>query len=135
MDKTRIIQQGEVAKFQVQIANFNMEANDFRVELIYGYRRHKMTIEKNQMLENGGTYYLTIDTANMVGRVTARCTWRVPDADCPDGYREETDEQYLCFVATTPCPQFIACPACTQDGRVTYTVPGFSCSAMVVIEM
>ena len=64
MDKTRIIQQGEVAKFQVQIKDFDMESNDFRVELIFGYRRHKVTIEKTQMLENGGTYYFTIDTAN-----------------------------------------------------------------------
>lgn len=121
MDKTRIIQQGEVAKFQVQIKDFDMEANDFRVELIYGYRRTTVTIEKSQMLENGGTYYFTFDTANMVGRVTARCTWLVPDTDTPDGYRVKTDEQYLCFVVTTPCPQFLTCPACTEEHQVTYT--------------
>ena len=34
MDKTRIIQQGEEVKFQVQIADFDMEENDFRVELV-----------------------------------------------------------------------------------------------------
>lgn len=121
MDKTRIIQQGETAKFQVQITNFNMEANDFRVELIFGYRRKKVTIEKNQMLENGGTYYFTIDTTNMVGRVTARCVWFVPDGDLSGGLREKDDEQYLCFVVTTPCPQFLTCPACTEERPVTYT--------------
>ena len=121
MDKTKIIQQGEVAKFQVQIANFDMEANNFRVELIYGYRRTTVTIEKAQMLENGGLYFIIFDTDGMVGRVTARCTWQVPDTDAPDGYREKTDEQFLCFVITTPCPQFLTCPACTEEHPVTYT--------------
>ena len=121
MDKTRIIQQGETAKFQVQIINFDMEANEFRVELIFGYRRKKVTIEKNQMLENGGTYYFTVDTTNMVGRVTARCVWFVPDGDLSGGLREKDDEQYLCFVVTTPCPQFLTCPACTEERPVTYT--------------
>ncbi len=122
MDKTRILMQGEEAKFHVAIKDFDMDANSFAVTLIYGYRRVKMEITKAQMFQDGGgNWYFVFDTDGMVGRVTARCTWRVPDADCPDGYREESDEQYLCFVATTPCPQFIACPACTQDGRVTYT--------------
>lgn len=121
MDKTRIIQQGEIAKFQVQIANFDMEANDFRVELIFGYRRKKATIEKSQMLENGGTYYFTFDTDGMVGRVTARCVWFVPDGDLDGGLREKDDEQYLCVVVDTPCPQFLTCPACTEEHPVTYT--------------
>lgn len=122
MDKTRILQQGEEAKFQVAIKDFDMEANTFAVTLIYGYRRVKVEIEKSQMFQDGaGNWYFVFNTDNMVGRITALCTWRVPDADCSDGYREESDEQYLCFVATTPCPQFLVCPACTQDGRVTYT--------------
>ena len=121
MDKTRIIQRGEFAKFQVQIVNFDMEANDFHVELVYGYRRTTVTIEKAQMLENGGLYYIIFDTADMVGRITARCTWFVPDTDAPDGYREKADEQFLCFVVTTPCPQFLTCPACAEEHQVTYT--------------
>lgn len=122
MDKTRILQQGEEAKFQISIKDFDMEANTFSVTLTYGYRRTTVEIAKSQMFQDGsGKWYLVFDTDGMVGRVTARCTWRVPDADCPDGYREETDEQYLCFVVTTPCPQFIACPACTDQDRVTYT--------------
>lgn len=121
MDKTRIIQQGEVVKFHVQIADFDMEANNFRVELIYGYRRTTVTIEKEQMLENGGQYYIVFDTEGMVGRVTARCVWMVPDTDVQGSEREKTDEQFLCFVVTTPCPQFLTCPACTEDHPVTYT--------------
>ena len=121
MDKTRIIQQGEEVKFQVQIKDFDMEANDFSVELIYGYRRTTIAIEKAQMLENGGQYYIIFDTDDMVGRVTTRCTWLIPDTDTPDGYREKTDEQFLCFVVTTPCPQLLTCPACTEEHQVTYT--------------
>lgn len=121
MDKTRIIQQGEVVKFQVQIADFDMEANNFRVELIYGYRRTTVTIEKGQMLDNGGQYYIVFDTEDMVGRVTARCVWFVPDTDVQGSEREKTDEQFLCFVVTTPCPQFLTCPSCTDDHPVTYT--------------
>ena len=122
MDKTRILQQGEDAKFQVAIKDFDMEVNIFTVTLIYGYRRVKVEIEKSQMFQDGaGNWYFVFNTDDMVGRVTVLCTWRVPDTDCPDGYREESDEQYLCFVATTPCPQFLVCPACTQEGRVTYT--------------
>ena len=121
MDKTRIIQQGEEVKFQVQIKDFDMEANDFRVELVYGYRRTTVTIEKAQMLENADLYYIIFDTDDIVGRVTARCTWLIPDTDAPDSYREKVDEQFLCFVVTTPCPQFITCPACTDEHPVTYT--------------
>lgn len=121
MDNTRIIQQGEVVKFQVQIADFDMEADNFRVELVYGYRRTTVTIEKEQMLENGGQYYIVFDTEDMVGRVTARCVWLVPDTDVQGSEREKTDEQFLCFVVTTPCPQFLTCPACTDDHPVTYT--------------
>lgn len=121
MDKTRIIQQGEEVKFQVQIKDFDMEANDFRVELVYGYRRTTVTIEKVQMLENAGLFYIIFDTDDIVGRVTARCTWFIPDTDAPDSYREKVDEQFLCFVVTTPCPQFITCPACTDEHLVTYT--------------
>ena len=121
MDKKRIIQQGEVAKFQVQIQDFDMEANDFRVELIYGMRQKVVTINKSQMLENGGQYFIIFDTSKMVARVTARCVWLVPDTDVEGGLREKTDEQYLCFVVATPCPQFICCPDCSAEHPVTYT--------------
>ena len=123
MDKTRILQQGEEAKFRIEIADFAMEDNDFSVQLIWGYRRHTMKIEKNQMFQGpDGKYYFTFDTDAMANRVTAICTWRVPDADCTDGYREETDEQLLCFVVTVPCPQFITCPDCMEtEERVIYT--------------
>ena len=122
MDKTRILQQGEEAKFQIAIKDFDMEANDFQVTLIYGYRRTTQLITKGQMVHAAdGKWYFTFDTDGMVGRISIECLWQVPDTDYADGYRQETDKQYLCFVASTPCPQFVSCPACTNDHPVTYT--------------
>ena len=122
MDKTRILQPGEEAKFQIAIKDFDMEANDFQVTLIYGYRRTTQLITKGQMVHAAdGKWYFTFDTDGMVGRVSIECLWQVPDTDYVDGYLQETDEQYLCFVASTPCPQFVACPASTDDHPVTYT--------------
>ena len=121
MDKTRILQQGEEAKFYIDIEGFDMDGRDFRVELIYGYRRHVMTITKEQMAKSTrDRWYFVFDTEDMLGKVTARCVWSVYDEDFPEDSREEVDEQYLCFVASTPCPQMIPCPACTIDRTVTY---------------
>ena len=123
MDKTRIIQQGEEAKFRIEIENFDIESGTLQVELIHGYRRQKITITKEQIFQGSdGNWYFTFSTEGITGRVTAVCTWRVPDTDCDDGYREEVDEQYLCFVVSTPCPQFVSCPNCdATEQRVTYT--------------
>lgn len=123
MDKTRILQQGEEAKFQIEITDFDMEANDFQVTLTWGYRRTTMVITKSQMVHaTDGKWYFTFDTDGMVGRVSIKCLWQVPDTDYADGYRQEADEQYLCFVAAVPCPQFISCPQCgANDHPVTYT--------------
>ena len=124
MDKTRILQQGEEAKFQIVIKDFDMDANDFKVELVYGYRRTTVEIDKSQMVHSvDGKYFFTFDTDGMAGRVTAICTWQVPDTDYQDGYRQETDEQYLCFVTSVPCPQFISCPQCGASDSlpVVYT--------------
>ena len=123
MDKTRILQQGEEAKFKIEIADFAMDDNEFSVQLSWGYRRNVITIEKSQMFQGpDGKWYFVFDTDGISGRITALCTWRVPDSDCDDGFREETDEQYLCFVATTPCQKFVCCPSCdNSDQPVTYT--------------
>lgn len=122
MDKTRIIQQGEEAKFKIEIKDFAMDDNEFVLKLVWGYRRTTMEIPKSKMFKGPDEkWYFMFDTNDMVGRVTAKCSWRVPDQDCDDGYREEVDEQYLCFVASTPCPQFVSCPICESDQRVTYT--------------
>lgn len=117
-----IIQQGTEAKFKVEIKNFDMEFGEFKVSLIYGYRRTVVEIQKSQMVtDDEGNYYFGFDTEGMVGKVTARCEWIVPDDDYPDDEQTHVDEQYLCFVVPNPCPQFIACPDCKTDGIVKYT--------------
>lgn len=123
MDCTNILRQGEEGKYAVMIdyEGFSMDTDDFKVELSWGLQGEKLTIEKSQMIssiESG--YFFIFDSTPMTGRVVAKCTWYIPDIDCPDGLRTEVDEQLLCFVATTPLPQF-ACPAPSQcEHKVTY---------------
>ncbi len=122
MDATRIIQQGEEAKFKIAIADFDMSEGDFKLELIYGYRRTVVEIDKTQMFaDTNGNWYFVFDTDAMVGRVTARCTWYIVDTDASEEKREMVNEQYLCFIVSNPCPQFLTCPACAADTEVTYT--------------
>lgn len=122
MDKTRIIQQGEEAKFLVNIKGFDMHAGMFYIDLIYGYRQTVLGITKDMMIETQEGWILIFHTDGMVGKVTARCTWDVDDLDCPDLLRTKVEEQVLCFVVAVPCPQLFTCPDCGQDDYlVTYT--------------
>lgn len=122
MDSTRIIQQGEIAKFKIEIADFDMSGGDFKVELIYGYHRTVVEIDKDQMFaDDDNNWYFCFDTDDMVGRVTARCTWYLSDTDTSTEIRPKVDEQFICFVVSNPCPKFITCPACTTSSSVTYT--------------
>lgn len=96
MDKKKIIQQGEEAKFSIAIKDFDMDANEFSVQLMHGYRRTVIDIPKEAMIKGSdGKWYFTFSTAGIAGRVTALCTWQVPDTDFRAGYRVETDIQYL----------------------------------------
>lgn len=122
MDKTRILQQGEEAKFKIAIADFDMAENDFSLKLIYCYRRTEVSISKDQMFsDSGGEWYFTFETDDIIGRVEVECEWHVPDTDFAEGYRVETDRQYLAFVAVTPEPKFIVCPQGSGEHPVTYT--------------
>lgn len=117
-----ILQQGQEAKVQVSIKDFDMRFGDFKVSLIYGYRRTVVEIPKSAMVHNDDwDYFFTFDTEGIVGKVTARCEWREMDGDYPTTWKVNADEQYLCFIVSNPCPRFIACPACEPDDRVTYT--------------
>lgn len=117
-----ILQQGTEAKVQVSIKDFDMRFGDFKVSLIYGYRRTVVVIPKSAMVhDDDWNFFFTFVTDGMVGKVTARCEWREMDDDYPDKWKDNIDEQYLCFVVSDPCPRFIACPACEHSGRVTYT--------------
>jgi hypothetical protein len=56
----------------------------------------------------------------MIGPVKARLVMEIFDPDCPDDVRQEVDEQYIAFVVTTPCPQFLRCPACGEVHEIVY---------------
>jgi len=121
MTENDIIQQGEKVKYIVtsRNPNFNIEEDDFRVELIYGMMGKKLVIQKSEMAPSPGSeYIMQFSTSGMVGKVTARTVFYVHDADIdPDGEREEVDEQVICFVVTTPCPTFLNCQKCSSDGH------------------
>ena len=118
-----IIQQGEMAKYQIIIEHedFSMTENDFRLLLTWGMRGESLTISKADMLENdNGQFYFTFATKDMVGKVQVECQYDVPDDDYEDGYRTEVERQPLCFVNTSsklPC----GCDCGLYDGtHVTY---------------
>ena len=123
MDCKNILEQGDEAKYAMRIDHdrFSMESDDFQVELLYGMMGTSLLITKEDMIFTiDGYYYFTFDSSDMIGRVTARCTYWVPDPDCPDGLRTEVDEQLLCFVVTDPLPKFACVPAPSCDHKVTY---------------
>ena len=121
MTEKDIIQQGEKVKYILtsRNPNFNIEEDDFYVELLYGMMGKKMTIPKSEMLYGtGGEYIMQFSTKDMVGKVTARTVFFVHDVDIdPDNSREEVDEQVIAFVVTTPCPLLLNCPKCSSDGH------------------
>lgn len=118
-----IIQQGEMAKYQVIIEHedFSMTENDFRLILTWGMRGESLTISKADMLENdNGQFYFTFATKDMVGMVQVECQYDVPDDDYENGYRTEVERQPLCFVnASAKLPS--GCDCGLYDGtHVTY---------------
>ena len=122
MAEITILRRGTEAKCYVDIKNVTMEDIDFKVELIYGYRRTTIEIEKSQMSQDTqGKWFFVFNTEGIIGLLTARCTWYLTDTDCPDGERTKVDEQPLCFVADAPCTKLFACPCAKSDSVVTYT--------------
>ena len=121
MAEMNIFQRGDKAKFIItsQNVNLNMETCDFYVELIYGMRADKLTIQKADMLYGtDGEYVLIFDTSKMIGKIKARFVWYCIDTDVdPDNRRQEVDEQYIGFVVDTPCPQLFTCPKCSSVGH------------------
>ena len=121
MAELNIFQKGDKVKFIItsQNKNLDMEACDFYVEIIYGMRHSKMTIQKADMLYGtDGEYVMIVDTSKMVGKLVSRFVWYAIDTDVdPDNRRQEVDEQIIGFVAATPCPQLIVCPKCDSEGH------------------
>ena len=121
MDEKNIIQQGEKVKFIItsRNPNFNIEEDDFYVEIIYGMMGKKLTIQKSDMLYGtDGEYVMQFSTEGMVGPVNARMVWQCHDTDSdPANQRQEVDMQIICFVVTTPCPVLLNCPKCSNEGH------------------
>lgn len=121
MAEISIYQQGEKVKFIVtsQNPNFNMEEDDFYVELLYGMMGKKLVLQKSDFLYGtGGEFVMIFDTTDMVGKVTARMVWQQHDTDSdPDNERQHVDEQVIGFVVSTPCPQLLICPKCSSEGH------------------
>lgn len=122
MAEITILRRGTEAKCYVAIKDVAMEDIDFKVELIYGYRRTTIEIDKSQMKQDTqGKWFFMFDTDSIIGLVTARCTWILNDTDCPDGERTKVDEQPLCFIADVTCTKLFTCPCAATDSVVTYT--------------
>lgn len=119
-----IVQQGERLKYIVtsQNPNFNMEEDDFYLEIIYGMRQKKLTIPKSEFLYGtGGEFVLMFDTDGMIGKITARMVWQCHDTDsAPKDIRQEVDEQVIAFVVNTPRPTMLLCPAESDGHDVRY---------------
>ena len=117
MDKSRIIQRGTKAKFQVFVGyeGFSMVDDDFAIVLEWGMRGQTLSIPKADMITNdGGEYFIAFDTTDMVGKVKARCTSQVPD-ESVGGTRQEVDEQWLCFIQSDPCVLPSCGCSCSDD--------------------
>ena len=122
MAEITILRRGTEAKCYVDIKNVTMEDINFKVELIYGYRRTTIEIEKSKMSQDTqGKWFFVFKTEGIIGLLTARCTWYMKDTDCPDGERTKVDDQPLCFVADATCTKLFACPCAKSDSVVTYT--------------
>lgn len=127
MDAKFIIQEGDVAKYQVAIEHedFDMMTCDFEVRLSWGMFGESRRIAKRDMpCDEEGNWFMLFDSTGAIGRIMATCRYWVPDSDMSDGVREEVDRQYIGFVTTNPCPQFACecgCPTHEVMPHVTYT--------------
>jgi hypothetical protein len=122
MAELKIIQGGTEAKCFIDIKNVAMEDINFKLELVYGYRRNVIEIAKDDMLQDTqGRWFFMFNTTGIIGVVTARCTWELSDTDCPDSERTKVNEQPLCFVAATAHTVLLTCPAAQENQPVVYT--------------
>lgn len=124
MDSTKIIPQGEEAKFLIDIEHegFDEGSDNFDVKLSWGLSGQSLTIKKSEMVQGDeNTYIFVFDSTNMLGRVTAECRYYIPDDNYPDGYRTEVDRQILCIVTPVAAPKYVFCPVDTAEHDVTYT--------------
>lgn len=124
MDATKIIPQGEEAKFLIVIDHegFDQVEDNFFVTLTWGMSGQSLTIKKADMIPGDeGTFYFTFATDDMLGKVTAECSYLIPDDNFADHFRTEVDRQILCFITPAAQPKLVFCPMDTEEHDVTYT--------------
>ena len=121
MNKDKIIQKGDTAKYQLTITHqdFDQQRDDFFVILHYGMAGGTMRICKEQMThDEDGNWFLLFQTANLpLGQVKAETHYMVPDSDIEGGIREEVEWDWLGFVTDSPCPHFAGKCACHCDAE------------------
>lgn len=125
MDKDRIIQQGDTAKFQVTIQHedFDQQTDPFRVVVHGGIPDTPVTINREDMLhDEDGNFYLVFPSSGMQGQLLAECHYGVHDEDVEGNVRDDVDRQWLAFVTDSPCPHFAGRCDCfgSRDGHVEY---------------
>jgi hypothetical protein len=124
MEVDRIIQQGDIAKFQVIIRHedFDPQTDSFRVVVHGGIPDTPVTIDRADMLhDEDGNFFMLVPTAGLMGALKAYCHYYVTDSDMGSGQREEIDIQMLAFVTDDPCPHVPCCGQCAEaDAHVTY---------------
>jgi hypothetical protein len=124
IDKTRIVSRGDIAKFKIEIthADFDQQADDFKVVLSWGMVKQTMTIDHKDIIhDEDGNFFIVFDSSDMLGLVKAACHYDVADSDMQSGIREEVNYQWLCFVTADPTAKFCCKFEPGGDGHVVYT--------------
>jgi hypothetical protein len=124
MDKKWLVSRGDIAKFQIGIthADFDQQADDFKVVLSWGMVKQTMTIDHKDIIhDEDGNFFIVFDSSDMLGLVKAACCYYIPDSDVEGGTREEINYQWLCFVTDDPTPKFCCDFEAGGDGHVVYT--------------
>lgn len=94
-----MIYKGTDLKFAINIDSpgFNMDDDDFTIELING--RRKVIIDKDNMVHGDDGWYLCFDSSEMgSGDITIVVYAHVPDDDFEDGIRTEVYKDILCHI-------------------------------------
>lgn len=123
MTQRTIIPQGEQARFIVKSnrADFSFKDSEYSLEIIYGMNGQRITIGKEDFVKVGNDWTIHFSTSGIIGSILARLTVELDDEDCAGGIRPEVDDQYIGWVATSPCTQLHQCPACGGDHIISYT--------------
>lgn len=81
----------------IEAEGFDMWEHEFEVDIVRGQKR--IHIPKDAMVISDDQFFLCFDTRELgTGRVYAYVTAHVPDADFPDGIRDEVQKLELFII-------------------------------------